>query len=298
MAQNKTVVEVVANEAKTKKRMAIRRGRRLLIRWSLFILCIAILVSLVGWGLYWLWSFLFDQNPHFLFRELRFENTPHFTAKSIQAYMEGLGDKDGCIIGRTNLLTLDVRKLRKAFLASPIIEAVEIRHILPGTLDIRIKERTAVAYVSNASQVTALIDKEGVVFPKVDNFGLDGTLPYITNVQNADSLLMGAKTEDKYLLAAIDLIREVNIRPQIDGAAYSVFVVKINYSRERLECTVRPLFSNPVFPKGAEIWFPYDHDKMLEAFERLETILKIKLKEGSTLSFADITLQYNVNTKD
>ena len=142
------------------------------------------------------------------------------------------------------------------------------------------------------------MDKNGVVFPKVDVNGSNETLPYITNVQNADAIPMGIKCEDKYLLAAIDLIHEVNIRPQIDGAAYSVFVVRLNYPRERLECTLRPLFSNPVFPKGVEVWFPYDHDKMMEAFERFETILKIKLKEGSTLSFADVTLQYNVNTRD
>ncbi|MBR4674979.1 MAG: FtsQ-type POTRA domain-containing protein [Victivallales bacterium] len=298
MASNKTVVQVVTNEEKVRKNMAIQRGRRLAVRWVLFAISLIVLLLLLKWGFGKIRDFLFDDNPHFVFRELRFEETTHFTNKSIQTYLEELGDDNGCIIGRTNLLNLDIGKLRQTFLANPLIESVEIRHIMPSTLDIRIKERTAIAYVSNAQTVTGLIDKNGVVFPKVDNRGLDENLPYIANVQNAEHLPMGTKSEDKYLLSAIEFINEVTIRPQIDGIAYTTYVIKINYEREWLECTLKPLFSNPVFPKGLLILIPCDKEKMLEAFERLEAILKIKLKEGSTLSFADITLQYNVNTRD
>ena len=299
MASNKTVVQVVTDESKGRNNMAIQRGRRMVVRWGLFILSILLLVMLVLWGLGRLNSFLFNENPHFVFREIQFEDTTHFTSRSIQTYLEELGEeKGGCVIGRTNLLTLDLNKLRKTFLEIPIVENVEIRHILPGTLDIRIKERTPLAFVSNAQAVTGFIDAQGVVFPRYDNKGIDDNLPYITGVQNADYLPMGTKSEDKYLLSAVDFINEVNIRPQIDGAAFTPYVIRINYERERLECNLKPLFSNPIFPKGLLILIPCDKEKMLEAFERLDAILKIKLKEGSTLSFADITLQYNVNTKD
>ena len=298
MASNKTVVQVVTDESKSQKNMAIKRGRRIAVRWGLFILSILLLLFLLGWGIVRFKRFLFDENPHFLFRELRFEETTHFTIKSIQTYLEELGDEKGCVIGRTNLLTLDLQKLRNSFLAIPLVENVEIRHILPGTLDIRIKERIPIAFVSNAQTVTAFIDNNGFVFPRIDNKGIDENLPYITGVQNADHLPMGTKSEDKFLLSAIDFINEVNMRPQIDGAAFSTYVIRINYERERLECNLKPLFSNPIFPKGLLIWIPCDKEKMLEAFDRLDAILKIKLKEGSTLSFADITLQYNVNTRD
>ncbi len=299
MASNKTVVQVVTDDTKSKNNMAIQRGRRVAVRWGLFILSILLLIFLVVWGYKWLDNYLFDKNPHFIFRELRFEDTTHYTAKSIQTFLEELGeDKGGCVIGRTNLLTLDLKKLRKIFLAIPIVESVEIRHILPGTLDIRLKERTPIAFVSEAQAVTGFIDEHGVVFPQYDNKGIDGNLPYITGVQNAENLPMGTKSEDKYLLSAIDFINEVNIRPQIEGAAFTTYVIHINYARERLECNLKPLFSTPIFPQGLVIWIPCDKDKMLEAFERLDAILKIKLKEGSTLSFADITLQYNINTKD
>ena len=298
MASNKTVVQVVTDESKSQKNMAIKRGRRIAVRWGLFILSILLLLFLLGWGIVRFKRFLFDENPHFLFRELRFEETTHFTTKSIQTYLEELGDEKGCVIGRTNLLTLDLQKLRNSFLAIPLVENVEIRHILPGTLDILIKERIPIAFVSNAQTVTAFIDNNGFVFPRIDNKGIDENLPYITGVQNADHLPMGTKSEDKFLLSAIDFINEVNMRPQIDGAAFSTYVIRINYERERLECNLKPLFSNPIFPKGLLIWIPCDKEKMLEAFDRLDAILKIKLKEGSTLSFADITLQYNVNTRD
>ena len=299
MASNKTVVQVVTDEAKAKRNMVIQRGRRMAVRWGLFILSILLLLFLLVWGIGRLDSFLFDENPHFIFRELRFEDTMHYTARSIQTYLEELGEeKGGCVIGRTNLLTLDLKKLRKSFLENPLVESVEIRHILPGTLDIRLKERSPVAFVSNAQAVTAFIDEHGVVFPRYDNKGIDENLPYITGVRNADNLPMGTKSEDKYLLSAIEFINEVNIRPQIEGAAFTAYVIQINYERDRLECNLKPLFSNPIFPKGLLIWVPCDKEKMLEAFERLDAILKIKLKEGSTLSFADITLQYNVNTKD
>ena len=299
MASNKTVVQVVTDEAKGRNNVAIQRGRRIAVRWGLFIISILLLLFLLVWGIKRLDSFLFDQNPHFIFRELCFEETTHFTARRIQTYLEELGDENGgCVIGRTNLLTLDLKKLRKTFLENPLVENVEIRHILPGTLDIRIKERIPIAFVSNAQTVTAFIDNNGFVFPRIDNKGIDENLPYITGVQNADHLPMGTKSEDKFLLSAIDFINEVNMRPQIDGAAFSTYVIRINYERERLECNLKPLFSNPIFPKGLLIWIPCDKEKMLEAFDRLDAILKIKLKEGSTLSFADITLQYNVNTRD
>ena len=254
---------------------------------------------MVVWGFRRLNSFLYENNPHFVFRELQFEETTHFTAKHIQTYLEELGEANGgCVIGRTNLLTLDLKKLRQLFLSNPIIENVEIRHILPGTLDIRLKERTPIAFVSNAKAVTGFIDEHGIVFPQYDNKGIDENLPYITGVQNADHLPMGTKSEDKYLLSAVDFITEVSIRPQIEGAAFTPYVIRINYERERLECNLKPLFSNPIFPNGLLILIPCDKEKMLEAFERLDAILKIKVKEGSTLSFADITLQYNVTTKD
>lgn len=308
MASNKTVVQVDMDESnlfaslhpKERKNLNIQRGRRLAVRWGLAILCILLLGFLLVWGFIRLNSFLFKKNPHFVFRELHFEDTTHFTARNIQTYLEELGeDNGGCVIGRTNLLTLDLKKLRQAFLANPIIENVEIRHILPGTLDIHLKERTPIAFVCHSRAANAFIDEHGIVFPRYDNKGIDNNLPFITDVQNADHLPMGTKSEDKFLLAAVDFINEVAIRPQIDGAAFTPYVIKINYTHEYLACMLKPLFTNSMFPEGY-FWIniPCDKEKMLEAFDRLDTILKIKLKDGSTLYSADLTLQYNVKTQD
>ena len=41
-----------------------------------------------------------------------------------------------------------------------------------------------------------------------------------------------------------------------------------------------------------------DKDKMLEALGRLDAILYRKLSDHETLTFADVTLQYTVPTRD
>ena len=95
------------------------------------------------------------------------------------------------------------------------------------------------------------------------------------------------------------MISEISARAKIDGAAYAANVIKINPERERLEVMLRPLYGNRVFPaNGALVWIPLDKGKMLEALARLEAILVRKVSESETLSFADVTLQFNVPTRD
>jgi hypothetical protein len=77
-----------------------------------------------------------------------------------------------------NLFDLDLKVLREKLEEVPEIEKVEIRRILPDTLDIQITERIPVAFIERMNGAF-LVDREGVVIRKSHAIDISGVLPVI-----------------------------------------------------------------------------------------------------------------------
>lgn len=282
----------------TMQQVRFQRRQRLVTRMAiLFGISLLMLVCAVA-GATWMYRYFYRDNPHFVFRELELNETVHFKRKNVQELLEGL-DGCACVVGKSSLLNLDIAAVRAAIMANPLVKNANVMRVMPGTLKIDILERRAVAFVSGGQTVGALADEDGVLFPYTGSEGLDLPMPYITGVAGLQDRPWGRALEDSEYAGAIWLVNETETRSKIDGAGYSVYVIRLNPQRERLEVNLKPLYGNRVFPSdGATVWLPSDREKMAEALARLDAILVRKVSDSETLSFADVTLQYNVPTRD
>ncbi len=280
------------------QKMRRQRRQRMATRMTLVVVVSLLLVVCLAVSAVWLYRVFYRDNPHFLFRELEMKDTVHFNKKTVQELLEG-NEEYPCLVGRTSLLNLDLGKIRAVLQKEPLVKEVLVRRIMPGTIEIDIQEREAIAILSSGQNVVALVDENGTLFPYTGNEGLNLPLPFIIYGAGGESLPKGVPTDDVGVGSAVALINEISARTKIDGAAYAANVIKINPERERLEVVLRPLYGNRVFnANGTLVWIPLDKDKMLDALARLEAILVRKVSESETLSFADVTLQYNVPTRD
>ncbi|MBQ7650095.1 MAG: FtsQ-type POTRA domain-containing protein [Victivallales bacterium] len=281
----------------TMQRVRRQRRQRLATRMSLIVACALFLVACLVFGCLWFYRLFYRDNPHFILRELLLEETANYNQKKVQEILEGNAQYP-CVIGRTSLLNLDLGRIRARFLDEPMVKDVTLRRIMPCTLEVAIQERTAIAIVSTKKAAAALIDEDGILFPFLSKEGLNFPMPFIIKNDGIDSLPKGVPVDDVGINGAVALINEISTRKKLDGAGYAVNYVILNYERERLEAGFRPLSGNKVFPKEAQVWIPMDKDKMLEALGRFDAILARKISDHETLSFADVTLQYNVPTRD
>lgn len=268
-----------------------------MIRIALFIVILLAIAGILCLGGYWGYRYFYADNPHFIFRELIVRDTPHYTQENVQKILEN-ADNGGCVIGRTSLLNLDCSAVRKIFLNDAGVKDASVRRIMPGTLEISIVERKAIAFISGSGKVCALVDAEGCIYPYRDMKGLNMPMPYITKANGAAEMARGTVKSDKSIDAAVRLLNSVELRPTISGAEFAIHIIQMNYERERLECTLRPLHGNKVLKENSVIWIPFDSAKMDSGLDKLEMILKEKCENSGTMSYADLTLQYNVTTMD
>ena len=281
------------------RNMRERRRNSMIARVTLIVLLLALMAGLLCLGAYWGRRYFYVANPHFALRELKVQETAHYNREKVQRIFEALDGGGVCRMGKSNMLDMDTGRLRRELLRDPCVKEVSVKRVLPGSLEVSIAERKAIAYVSSGNMVNALVDESCVVYPFRDSAGLPSSLPYVTGVENVEKIANGEVCADKGMEAAVALIGMLELKPMADGTAYLPHVIKLNYTRERLECTLKPLSGNRIFSSGqAHVWLPWDKAKMRDAIDRFDAILDVKARESGTLSFADMTLQYNVPTRD
>lgn len=278
----------------------IKNVNRLQKRKIARIVCVVlVLILLLGTviGSYWgLRRFLLTENPHFLCRNIDFEPTAHFSLKDIQTRLEELGEEKGCVLSRTNILKLDMEGIRKHFLKYSVVRNVEIRRIMPGTVKIVIEERKPVATLGSEGKVEALIDRDGVVFSYYPERLALTNLPFITMIRGMNKMPRGEKCNDRAVRAALTLIETVASHAPVRGAEFVPRTIVLNYELQRLECYISGIPGNRIFAKRTVVCVPFDAGRIPDAMDRFYTILALKIKNGETISFADVTLEKNVNT--
>ena len=101
-----------------------------------------------------------------------------------------------------NLFDINVRKLREELELVPEIDKVEVRRILPNTLDIKIVERIPLAFIAKQNS-PLLVDKDGVVIRRSHCIDISGLLPvlrkYKTKAPQAGEIFEEAKAALEYI---------------------------------------------------------------------------------------------------
>jgi cell division protein FtsQ len=125
-----------------------RRSRRRRITWAVVIGALVALVVVIGVGAY---------SPLMALREVRVEGAQRVPAAEVQAaFAEVIG---------TPLPLIDQSEVQEALEAFPLIETYTTETIPPGTLVVRIVERTPVGVIDTGSGLE-LVDAAGVVIER------------------------------------------------------------------------------------------------------------------------------------
>ena len=108
-----------------------------------------------------------------------------------------------------NLFDLDLKVLREKLEEVPEIEKVEIRRVLPDTLDIQITERVPVAFIERVNG-KLLIDREGVVIRRSHAIDISGVIPVIVTHKKEMPAPGEVFEEVKPVLEFIQLTKKVS----------------------------------------------------------------------------------------
>jgi len=230
-----------------------------------------------------LWGMLYTNNKHFLFTTLQFHSTNNFPAERIISDLTSLGIEERQI----TLANIDLWKIRKHFMSSPLVESVQIRRIIPGTLAIDLQERVPVAWLVCSPRLA--IDKNGIVLPS----GLKGcpsTLPQITGIKKPGELKIGEKTDDRMLQGALAYLQQAKIREE--SFFRSVSVIQLDGGNGTLTLY---LDANGIFTQNARIIIPLK--EMNKALDRLVGIVLERSASNQSISFIDVTFERNIPVK-
>ena len=108
-----------------------------------------------------------------------------------------------------NIFELDLKVLREELEKVPEIEKVEIRRVLPDTLDIQITERIPVAFLEQMNG-NLLVDKDGVVIRKKHAIDISGVIPVVVTHQKKLPEPGEVFDEVKSILEFIQLTKKVS----------------------------------------------------------------------------------------
>jgi len=148
----KRALAAAARERRRYERQEVRRftkrSRRRRITWAVIIGALVVLVAVVGVGAY---------SPLMALREVRVEGAQRIPAADVQA---AFADVMG-----TPLTLIDGSEVHAALSRFPLIETYATETIPPGTLVVRIVERTPVGVIDTGSGLE-LVDAAGVVIER------------------------------------------------------------------------------------------------------------------------------------
>ena len=235
-----------------------------------------ILLSAIVTGLFFAWRNMFWMNDRFLVLRVNVTSAEgqgkwHGKVKDvmpivIEAKKDKKDKKDTKIADKNieqkellNIFDLDLKVLREKLEAVPEIEKVEVRRVLPDTLDIQITERIPVAFLEDVN-APFLVDKEGVVLRKSHAIDISGVIPVIVTHQENTPAAGTVFEEVKPVLEFIQLTKKV--------ADYSSLkIIKMELSKKDF-VTMRIHYSGDV-----EDWYVIKNIPVERPSEGLDRIL-------------------------
>lgn len=191
----KRALAAAARERRRYERQEVRRftkrSRRRRVTWAVVVGALLALVAVVGVGAY---------SPLMALRDVRIEGAQRIPAAEVQAaFADVLG---------TPLPLIDSAEVHAALARFPLIETYSTETVPPGTLVVRIVERTPVGVIDTGSGLE-LVDAAGVVIERPD------TLPAGQPLIQVDG---GVADEGFRAVAAVVRSLPADVRGQLTGA--------------------------------------------------------------------------------
>lgn len=202
-SRKKFLVEGVSKRGSNAKLIGVRR-------WTWRLAKVAILLALIGGAAYGAlrgWDRLFWNNPDYALRDIRFTTDGSLTRE--QAL------KEAKLAPGRNIFSYKLSAARDALQALPQVHTVEVRRYLPNRIEVSVRERGPVTWVSATAsddpakmKRTHLLDRNGVVFAPKRMLREYEPLPVIGGVEIED-LEPGKPLRRAEVIASLDLLRRV-----------------------------------------------------------------------------------------
>ena len=255
--------------------------------------------AIVFYAMRFCWRKFYIENPELNVQEIIVSETPNYSGPivegkiSVYTILSELGVETDM---NSNIIELDIRKIRERLEQEPILKNIEVRKIMPKTLSINFEERIPQAVVF-CGRKTCYIDRDSVILPlrhnddvqlKYDTTGL----PVITAVQNPDALTPGQPVTDKYIDGCLALLRKVQSHP--GNVFFKIKQIQISVQDDLLIATVTPFPGSSVFAQNCSITFPVFG--LNEAVARLFHIAS-SYKNAPPIMKLDVSYKNNIPMK-
>lgn len=258
--------------------------------WALFLLRalpLIIALVLIYFSIAFLHKKLYYDNEFFQLQKIEAKAGENFSYERIITILS----EQEIEPGKGTLPSLPIAEIRQRFLLEPMIADVKVRRIYPGTLRIEISERIPIAILhfldKNKKIFFHKIDKNAIILPDEIRGG-PITLPLVNRIPMRGNISLGEKTDNHCLLAVVQLLNQLAMRPE--AGLYDIVVIQVNDKDRHLVLYLNA--KGKLFKQSAQIVIPMD--KISEALDKLKTICDARLKTGQTISYIDVTLKDNI----
>ncbi len=274
--ENNTVKRAFSFSAHTTD---ISRGKRLAVKYALYLLCVCILGAVLYYISLNAYSLLKEANDSQCYiidetEQVSVKTTPHITEKTVRSLF---GLKNGA-----NLAKIDFKSKREEILRKyPIFKSISIKKRLPDKIEIVIEERKPIARInykksSNGWDSWDVVDDTGMVF----KFNLNATrsLPHIRErIQSASN---GQKLTGKAVMG----LKLVKICTNNDNLSFSLAGVDVSNSTYLIAYT-RDYDTIKILWDFAEEKGESDTTNLQNAIQMICDIVKSNLKIGYRQTF-------------
>jgi len=219
------------------------------------------------------------QNDHFALRHLVWETDGRLTRGETLA---AAGLREGL-----NLLELDLVEVRARIEDLPQVDQVELEKMLPDRLEIRIRERRPLAWIScppagirpRSPSAGLLVDADGRLFRCRHLAPESVNLPTL-EVLEGGGLTPGLRLEDPDARKGLDLLAEIARRADPSDPVIDSICLFNGYT---LEIRTRG---------GQYAWLSLDNP--IEDFQRLRLVLDEFRSQGRSVEFANLLPRRNI----
>ncbi|NLG13310.1 MAG: FtsQ-type POTRA domain-containing protein [Lentisphaerae bacterium] len=264
------------------------------VRHVIMVFCALICLFLLAFLAHVLWYKLYINNEVLFLESINAPETNNYAPRKVagKISIETILSELGIEAGSKNLLTVNLRAIRRRLETEAILKDIQVRRLLPDTIDISFKERYPRARIICGPN-SCYIDDDAVLLPFRHPNGMPlqynaAGIPIITAITNPDKLIPGKKTNDKHLLAALELLQITDLNK--NNVFFTIKQIQLVDTQELLIVRLSPLPGCTVFAQDAEVIFPVTG--IQKALDRL-LFIAANVKE-TNLKTIDVSYKNNI----
>ncbi len=226
-------------------------------------------------------------------RQVFFSGNPKFTLEDVHVELvkgnfteDQIKKKLPVKVGQANIYNVNLGDLRDHILTDPLVQEVEVRRILPGTIDLTIYGRTPIARL--ITREGRLIDAGAIVLESTSE-SVTPDLPIITGIPNLARYQTGEVLDNPMVEDAIKFLELKEVIP--NGHWLNVHLIQLNKNYHEMRVYLNQ--AEELFIKqGALLILPTDGTNHALA-KALEILDQRRLAKQPT-SYIDVTYDKRV----